>query len=61
MGATFPAISLVITSSTADVASLAGYLALPLIALAFVVTVVVMGIKYFRKWLLRGVRKSTHR
>jgi len=58
MGSTFPAISTVIASSTTDVSSLAGYLLLPLVALAFTVTVVVVAIKYVRKWLLSGVRKA---
>lgn len=74
MGAVFPSIAQIIATTTfsvdpssstllvaGSIPTLAGYLALPLIALAFVVTVVIMGIRYFRKWLLRGVRKSTKR
>lgn len=59
MGSTFPSVAQVIASSTTDISSLAGFLSLPVIFLAFVFVVVTAGIIYFRKGLLGVIRKVT--
>lgn len=56
MGSLFPSISTIISSSTADAASLGGYVIAPTLVLAFAVTVVIVASVFVRKWVLRGVR-----
>lgn len=56
MGSTFPAISEIIATSTANVTSLATYLVLPIVGLTFAVTVVIVATAFVRKWVLKGVR-----
>lgn len=58
MGSLFPAISTIIASSTADAASLGGYIIAPTLVLAFSVTVVVVASVFVRKWILGGVKRA---
>lgn len=57
MGSLFPTVSTIIASSTADAASLAGYVTAPLIVVAFAFAAVIAATLYFRKKLVGSVYK----
>lgn len=56
MGSVFPTIADLLATTTAGIASLGQYLVLPLLAIPFVVTVVIVAIVFFRRWVLKAIR-----